>query len=376
MIADRMNRERIDSPRFYHYAKMGRPNPLSEQKNVWGSSTVIQLIRNQVYIGNMVQGKRQVISFKTKKLRQISPEDWIIVTDTHEPLIDRELWNRVQKKLITKHRVHETKKNTVGLFAGILKCSDCGSSLAYTNKHLKNSDKGVYRCSRYNNNGGKACTPHYIDEEDICAFVLHDIRSHALLANEEKEALAKRLLSSMKKTHSSETHSIRAKIRETENRLSIISSTLKNLYVDKCTGKIPESVFFSLMNDFTKEQNELNDRLPKLQHELSDIHETTDEIEYWLSLIGSYTELTILDRATVTGLIESITVSERETKNNRKVQELVIEYRFIGNLLSITNPDGTSPFLEAEQAEGLQIITSEHLINLPANAKEDVSLVS
>ena len=67
MIADRLNAERIDSPRFYHYAKMGRENPLSNQKNVWGSATIMQLLRNQAYIGNMVQGKREVISFKTKK---------------------------------------------------------------------------------------------------------------------------------------------------------------------------------------------------------------------------------------------------------------------------------------------------------------------
>jgi len=49
-------------------------------------------------------------------------------------------------------------------------------------KKLKTVEKGVYRCSRYNNNGGKSCTPHYIDEVDVCAFVLKDIRQHAVLA--------------------------------------------------------------------------------------------------------------------------------------------------------------------------------------------------
>lgn len=66
-IAERLNTEKIDSPRFYHYSKMGRINPLTSEKNVWGSSTVLQLLRNQVYIGNMVQGKRKTVSFKTKK---------------------------------------------------------------------------------------------------------------------------------------------------------------------------------------------------------------------------------------------------------------------------------------------------------------------
>lgn len=87
MIAERLNTEKVDSPCFYHYAKIERVNPLSEQKNVWGSATVLQLLRNQVYIGNMVQGKRQVVSFKTKKVRQVDPENWIVVENTQVPYL-------------------------------------------------------------------------------------------------------------------------------------------------------------------------------------------------------------------------------------------------------------------------------------------------
>ena len=148
MIADRLNSEGLDSPRFYHYAKLGRMNPLASEKNVWGSATVLQLLRNQVYLGNMVQGKRQVISFKTKKLRQVDPEDWIVVEGTHEPLVDRALWDRVHERLSTKRKVRKIKKDTVGLFAGKVVCADCKSPLAYMRKQLKDSEKGVYRCSR------------------------------------------------------------------------------------------------------------------------------------------------------------------------------------------------------------------------------------
>jgi len=339
MIGDRMNAEKIDSPRFYHYAKMGRVNPLSEQKNVWGSATVLQLLRNQAYIGNMVQGKREVISFKTKKTRLVDPEDWIIVENTHEPIIPRELWDRVHARLKAKYRVHETKKEKVGLFAGILKCSDCGSPLAYMNKKLKTTEKGVYRCSRYNNNGGKACTPHYIDEMDVCAFVINDIKLHAVLAATEREELASRLLSSMKKANNGETKTIRAKIRESENRLAVIASTLKNLYEDKCAGKLPEDVFLNLMSDFTKEKTAIEERLPQLRRELDGIQETTGEIDDWLSLIISYMEVETLDREMITGLIENITVTERDKQYGRNTQEIEIEYRFIKNLLTNAKED-------------------------------------
>jgi len=339
MIANRLNTEKLDSPRFYHYAKLGRVNPLSEQKNVWGSATVLQLLRNQAYIGNMVQGKREVVSFKTKKIRHVAPENWIVVENTHEPIIPRELWDRVHKRLNDNYRVRETKKETIELFAGILKCADCGSPLAYMHKKLKTTEKGVYRCSRYNNNGGKACTTHYIDELDVCAFVLNDVKQYARLATNEREQLAERLLSSIKKSQSSETHTIRAKIKEAEDRLAVISSTLKSLYEDKSTGKLPESVFINLMNDFTGEQAEIEELLPELRRELDSVEETTGDIADWLSLISGYMELETLDRAMVTGLIENIVVSERVKIDGKQTQELEIEYRFIGNLLSNAKED-------------------------------------
>lgn len=250
LIADRLNGEKVDSPRFYHYAKLGRANPLSEQKNVWGSATVLQLLRNQAYLGHMVQGKREVVSFKTKKMRQIPPEDWIIVENAHEPIIERGLWDRAHSHMRTKSRVQKTKYNTLGLFAGVLRCADCGSPLAFMRKKLQSGEKGVYRCSRYNNNGGKACTTHYIEEGVISEFVLQDIRLYAVLANSQKEQIANRLMLTMKDMRRGELGALRGKIREGENRLSSITVALKNLYEHSiCQGAIcqnkmrPESFF-------------------------------------------------------------------------------------------------------------------------------------
>lgn len=339
LIADHLNAEKVDSPRFYHYARMGRANPLSEQKNVWGSATVLQLLRNQVYLGHMVQGKREVISFKTQKVRQIPREDWIVVENTHEPIVERTLWDRAHSRMKTHGRVQVTKNETIGLYAGVLRCADCGSPLAYMRKSLKSSEKGVYRCSRYNNNGGRACTPHYIDEEVINEFVLHDIRLHALLAQTQKERVANQLLLSMKSAQKSEMNVLRKKIRDAESRVATINTALKNLYDDKCTGKIPEAVFLTLMAEYSSEQAALEGSLPALQKELDGIQETSGSIDDWLALVSGYANLETLDRATVVGLVESITVSERTKTNGKQRQELKIAYRFIGNLLDETKED-------------------------------------
>lgn len=321
-------------PRFYHYAKEGKQNPLSEQKNVWGSATITQLLKNQVYIGNMVQGKRQIVSFKTKKMRTISPEDWIVVENTHEPLIERNVWDKVQARLNTPHRkIRKTKTETVGLFSGLVRCADCGMPLAYMRKQLKSREKGVYRCSRYNNNGSSACSSHYIDEEYISAFVLNDIQTYARLAVYERAELAEKLYRALKRNNSSEISNVKAKVKSVENRLFEINDRMKSLYEDKCTGKIPEDIALNLMREFTAEKNDLEKKLPLLKNKLVDINETISSIDDWLNMISEFENITELDRETVCSLVERITVFEKDRSTNPVTQEIKIEYRFIKNLL-------------------------------------------
>lgn len=340
MIADKLNSEGISTPRFYHYEKLGKENPLKQEKNVWGSATILQLLRNQVYIGNMVQGKRQVISFKTKKRRKISPEDWIVVENTHTPIVDRNIWDRVQEKLSRHHKkIRRIKNNTVGLFSGIIKCSDCGMPLAYMRRKLKDSEKGVYRCSRYNNNGSKACSSHYIDEEYISAFVLDDIRNYAQLATNKREELAEKLYKALKNTNNSEVSTISSKIRSFEKRLFEVNDRIKNLYEDKCLGKIPEDIALDIIKDFTAEKNDLETKLPVLKSKIVNIKETVGNIKEWFDMISAYENITELDREIVCGLVDSITVFEKNKSEIPITQEIKIEYRFIKNLLQKEKED-------------------------------------
>lgn len=340
MIADSLNNEGISTPRFYHYEKLGKENPLKQEKNVWGSATILQLLRNQVYIGNMVQGKRQVLSFKTKKMRKVDPRDWIVVENTHTPLVDKSTWDRVQEKLSQHHKkIRRTKNDTVGLFSGIIKCSDCGMSLAYMRRKLKDREKGVYRCSRYNNNGSKACSSHYIDEEYISAFVLDDIRNYAQLAANKREELAEKLYKALKNENSSETSTISTKIKIIEKRLFEVDDRIKNLYEDKCLGKIPEDIVIDLIKNFTAEKNELEEKLPTLKNKIASINETVGNINEWLDMISSYENITELDREIVCGLVESVTVFEKDKSKTPVTQEIKIEYRFIKNLLQKEKED-------------------------------------
>jgi DNA invertase Pin-like site-specific DNA recombinase len=348
MIADRLNDEGVDSPQAYHNRKEGKENPLSGRTS-WGSESILRLLRNQVYIGHMVQGKREVASIKTKQRRQIDPADWIVVENTHEAVVDYELWNRVQSALECKRQARKTKrtgdtdKHTggVGLFAGLLKCSECGATLSHMTRPLKNRTKSVYRCSRYNNNGGKTCSPHNVDEADLCEYVMNDLREYGILSEAERRNLSKRLIAYTRQTQGVEAKSIRAQIQHDEHRLTVIASCRKSLYEDKTEGIITVDEFKELNRGYASEKAEIEERLPRLRRELDRLQETTAEVDRWLDLVESCVDVETLDRDTVTGLIDRIEVSER-TRQGEKEQEISIYYRFIGALPENTKEDAAS----------------------------------
>lgn len=114
---------------------------------------------------------------------------------------------------------------------------------------------------------------------------------------------------------------------------------MKSLYEDKCTGKIPEDIALSLMRDFTAKKNDLEKKLPGLQSKLSDIDETMSSIDDWLDMISGFENITELDRETVCGLVENITVFEKNRSTKPATQEIKIEYRFIKNLLQNEKED-------------------------------------
>ncbi len=249
------------------------------------------------------------------------------------PAIERELWDKVHSRMRTNSRVAKTKEKTVGMFAGILRCTDCDSPLAYMRKKLANGEKGLYRCSRYNNNGSNACSTHYIEENDLCEIILADIRRYAVLEESEKENIANRLIKLKSKREIAETNILRGRITNAENSLAVIKTTIKNLYIDKCSGNIPEEVFKSMMEDFLKEQSDLGNQIPRLHDELEQISTATDEVNEWLNLISDFTNIESLTKDVVCKLIESITVSDRQKVDGKWEQSIDIRYRFIDDLL-------------------------------------------
>ena len=126
-IALQLNAEKVPSPRSFYYMAEGREN-LRGETPYWNDVTVKTILRNEVYLGHMVQNKTGTVSYKNHKQISKPESEWIRVEHTHEPLISQEIWDAVQRMDNHPARGRSGKSGTVALFGGLLRCMDCGSS--------------------------------------------------------------------------------------------------------------------------------------------------------------------------------------------------------------------------------------------------------
>lgn len=144
---------------------------------LWKYYTISSMLTNEMYLGNMVQGKYGSVSYKTKQNRPRPQEQWYVVEGTHEPIIDRELWDKVQALLAQKTRPFHT--GTIGLFAGKTRCMDCGCMM----RSSTSRGKHYLRCStRYISKN--ACAGAFISVDRLEQMVLGELSQLTSLAPE------------------------------------------------------------------------------------------------------------------------------------------------------------------------------------------------
>ena len=291
------------------------------------------ILRSPIYAGNLVGYKRIAANMKSKKRPSKLPEEWEVIPNTHEGIVTQEEFDIVQQ-LITSRRLPQNKGGFVNIFAGVIKCVDCGCALRAMNVHRRKRPEIIdcvqYSCNNYARNGRSECSAHNIEARDLFNAVLADINCFADMAvNDEKavRAIEKRL---------TETDQSRAKALEKERkklnkRLAELDRLFSSLYEDKVMERITERNFEMMSGKYQKEQLEIEARLKEVTETLNDSYEKSQGVRDFLSLIRNYQGLKELDATIINALIDKILVSEREKLADGTVrQEIKIYYKFIG----------------------------------------------
>ena len=324
-IADTLNEEKIPIPSDYYYAKIGKPNP-RRTSHLWSAEAIRQLISNPTYLGHLVQMKTTTVSYKNHKTVKKDPSEWVIVYNTHEPLVSQEIWDKCREVEASVSQGKRNKDGYVAALSGLMFCADCGEKmrLGWNNtRHQRGGPREYYRhnfnCGRYNRNGKLACNSHYIKMKDINALVLADIRSMAALVLEDEEAVRQQFLSKKEQINTRQTADEQKRLHNGKYRLSELETLIPSIYEDKVLGKIPEDVCVNLLEKYQAEQKSLSKEVEQLEAKLNAVKQDENDVDEFIKRLKKYTDVQELTREMCLELIEYITVDEYAKDRPREI---------------------------------------------------------
>ena len=333
-IAIILNEDSIPSPKMYYYMTLGQEHH-SYEMTAWSDMTIKKILRNEVYLGHMVQNKTGHISYKNHKQVPKPKEEWIKVENTHEPIVTQELWDFVQTMESRPGKTRSGKDGKIALFGGIAKCMDCGGAMRFCTDYRKHKDGKpseykAYHCNRYMSGGYEACSPHYINQKVLVDLVIIDIRTKAAYAMNDPEGLKDQILAKRKAAGIEKTKAMQNSLKALEKRLSELDKLVSAAYEDKVMGRIPEDICVKLLKQYEAERAEKLEAKQDLTAKLEESAADVKSVDDWLDIIKDYTKLEELDRPTLVRLINKIEVGEKTVVNGITERTINIYYNFVG----------------------------------------------
>lgn len=296
---------------------LGIPNPSTYKKQkgwnykhnstnndgLWCDSTVRRMLTNEMYIGNMVQGKNTTISYKIKQCRGIPKSDWIIVENTHEPIIDRETFDKAQSLFNRNTRTAPTKTE-VELFSGFVKCADCHRAMSKKmNKHPYGTYK-YYRCVTSRKMDSSACSHHSIRIDLLEKAVLGAIQTMVDTAIELDDVLDKISEKTDSRGESLAKRSMEKLIAEREQ----IKAMMLDLYPDWKSGAITKEEYLTLKENMSEKVNKLDSKISDFEKMLESDNQNQIAENDFITCLKKYGKIDKLTRPILTELVDSIFV--------------------------------------------------------------------
>ena len=334
-IARMLTEQQIPTPGTLEYRRTGstrRYHPGYECK--WATNTVVHLLENREYTGCLVNFKTEKPSYKLKHSIENPPEKQAVFENHHEPIIDRETWERVQE--IRKQRKRPNRYDEVGLFSGILFCADCGSVMYQQRYQTDKRKQDCYICGSYKKRTAD-CTAHFIRTDLLTAGVLSNLRKVTSYAAKHEARFMKLLIEQNEDGDRRRNAAKKKELEAAEKRIAELSAIFKRLYEDSVTGRISDERFTELSADYEAEQKELKERAARLREELSKAQEATANAEKFMNVVRRHTTIEELTPTLLREFVEKIVVHESvaldgKRRGKLRRQEIEIYYSFVGKV--------------------------------------------
>ena len=335
-IAKELNRRGIPIPSVYKASKgyqcyqtlldSRRAKFNDKDVETWSTATVGNILRNQMYVGDMVGNKREVKNYRTGKQIVHTKDEYIVIPNTHEPIISREDFEKVQMLVANKHR--PSKTNHENEFRGLLKCANCGRTMTMYHKVLASGQViWRYRCMGKTIRHGIDPETNIIKYDDIYNIVFKRLKELLNSIKKEDDSFIYKIMS--KHETGGQEKKLEVEKNKIQRKLDTIGKLIKKLYEDYIEGILTTENYQTLVNEYQKEQVELKERLEKITDLINQKTTETDNIKKFKEVANKYLDFKVLTAELVNNLIDHIEIGFPKVVDGIQVREINIFYRFI-----------------------------------------------
>ena len=310
-IAATLNEEGVPTPATYCGWNMGRKGPYA---GLWSSERISEMLQNETYLGNMVQGRTVKISYKSKKCLKQDRENWVVVENTHEPLIDKETFQKV--RMLVNSRKHTRSRTYDFLLKGLIFCHECGYPMAVLNRTpVSGEDRLFFVCRTYQRfTKAGVCSCHSIKEQVVTEAVLAKVREvcEAYLDPKKLQPIA---ADAVEKARKAENHE--AEIQSIQSKIDSLTANLDKMYMDRLTGLLAEADFERIYQRVKIDRTSLEEKLKELESQKESPVNNEDRAR---ELVQQFLDSAYTSRELLVSLIERVELTEDK--------QIIIKFRF------------------------------------------------
>lgn len=299
----------------------------------WGGSTVASILERPDYLGHTVNYKTKS-AFKENRSHYVGKENWQVIENTQEPIIDEKTFEKAQK--IRANR--RTRPNGWGkehILDNLLYCADCGGKM-YVARNPNGKNIPIYRCSEYTIEpiGERCKSPHTVREETVLNLlkdVLSDLKSQMI---NDRDSFIECLERENNKVHGISETEVMQRLKSLEIRQEEIEKLMCRIYEDMILEKISEKRYELMNNGYEREQKELEKEIDTVKKDLERLKGTRSDGKKFIKLMEKYENFDSLSKEMIEELVDKIIIHERKNKwKAESPQKIEIYFKFIGNCI-------------------------------------------
>ena len=312
---------------FQRTGRAGRYHP--DNPCLWRGETISGILAQDAYLGQTTNFKYSKPSFKSKKIARNPPEKRMLFENTHPAIIDPDTWEIAQKN--REQRKRPMKQDEIGLFSGLVICSDCGKRLYHSRGISTAHERENYTCGTYRRFSNR-CTAHYIRVVVLEELVLQNLQRVVAYAREDEDEFVRRVIENKLAVQRTEQEQSKRKLEKQRRRITELDAIIQRLYEDNVTGKLTDERFAKLSAAYEAEQAELKQSVESLSVIVEASEAQAVNVRSFLKIVKKYTEPTSLTPQLLHEFVDKIVVHEADKSSGHRIQRIDVHYNFIGEV--------------------------------------------